>query len=136
MLEGGVPNDGGVAHAQVGWAGPAPQPTGSLCIAGSTPMTGPWEPDEALAAFAQLDHDRVARRGYPEAVYCEGKTPAQLAAIATVVGDRGQPTLFTRAGAAHARAVLDRLPDARHHEDARLVAWPAEPPAPSGGLVT
>jgi len=99
-------------------------------------MTGPWEPDEALAAFAQLDHDRVARRGYPEAVYCEGKTPAQLAAIATVVGDRGQPTLFTRAGAAHARAVLDRLPDARYHEDARLVAWPAEPPVPSGGLVT
>jgi len=98
-------------------------------------MTAPWEPDEALAAFAELDYDRAARRGYPEAVYCEGKTSAQLAAIATAVGDRGQPTLFTRAGAAQARAVLDRLPDARHHEDARLVAWPADPPASSGGLV-
>ena len=67
-------------------------------------------PDDA---FADLDLDRTARRGYPEAVYCEGKTPEQVAAIAAAV--RARPdvvTLFTRAGPAHAKAVLSELPDA------------------------
>ena len=28
--------------------------------------------------FADLDLDRAQRRGYPEAVFCPGKTPAQV----------------------------------------------------------
>ena len=31
--------------------------------------------------FAHLDVDRARRRGYPEAIYCEGKTPEQVGAI-------------------------------------------------------
>jgi hypothetical protein len=31
--------------------------------------------------------------------------------------------------------VLSRLPDAAHDDLARLVAWPAEPPTPTGGRV-
>lgn len=88
-----------------------------------------------------LDHARAARRGYPEAVYCEGKTPAQVAAIAAAFRERatasGPPpaTLFTRAGPAHAAAILGALPDAAYDEVARLLAWPPDPPAPTGGLV-
>jgi pyridinium-3,5-biscarboxylic acid mononucleotide synthase len=92
-------------------------------------------PDE-LAAFADLDLGRTARRGYPEAVYCAGKSAEQVAGIAAAV--RARPdvvTLFTRAGAEHAAAVLRELPDARHDPDAGLLAWPPEPPAPVGGLV-
>ena len=89
-----------------------------------------------LDDIAHLDLDRTARRGYPEAVYCEGKTAAQVAAIAAAVGERPDVvTLFTRAGPEHAAAVLDALPDAHHDPGARLLAWPAEPPEPSGGLV-
>jgi NCAIR mutase (PurE)-related protein len=99
-------------------------------------MTDPWQPPAELAAFARLDHDRAARRGYPEAVYGEGKTPGQLASIAASVRDRGDATLFTRLTAAQAAAVLAELPDARYDADARLLAWPAEPPPPTGGLVT
>lgn len=95
-------------------------------------------PDDAdsLAAFADLDLGRTARRGYPEAVYCAGKTPEQVGAIAAAV--RARPdivTLFTRAGPAHAKAVLIELPDAHHDTDAALLAWPPAAPAPSGGLV-
>lgn len=89
-----------------------------------------------LANFATLDHDRVRRRGYPEAVYCAGKSFEQLAAIAAAVRDRPQVTLFTRADPQQAEAVLAQLPTAFHDVDARLLAWPPEPPAPSGGLVT
>jgi len=88
-----------------------------------------------MAAFIELDHDRARRRGYPEAVYCEGKTPGQVGAVAGAIKASGTTTLFTRAGPAHVKAVLSVLPDARHDEDARILAWPPEPPAPRGGRV-
>ena len=77
-------------------------------------MTEPWQPDEAMTAFIELDHDRARRRGYPEAVYCEGKTPGQVSAVAEAIKASGTTTLFTREGPAHAEAVLSVLPDARH----------------------
>jgi pyridinium-3,5-biscarboxylic acid mononucleotide synthase len=98
-------------------------------------VTEPWQPDEAMAAFIELDHDRSRRRGYPEAVYCEGKTPRQVGAIARAIKASGTTTLFTRAGPAHTEAVLSVLPDARYDEDARILAWPPEPPVPHGGRV-
>ena len=98
-------------------------------------MSEPWQPDEAMAAFIELDHDRARRRGYPEAVYCEGKTPSQVSAAAQAIKESGATTLFTRAGPAHAKAILTVLPDARYDEDARILAWPPEPPAPNGGRV-
>jgi NCAIR mutase (PurE)-related protein len=89
-----------------------------------------------LEDVANLDLDRTQRRGYPEAVYCAGKTTEQVARIAAAVGRRPDvTTLFTRAAPEHAAAVLQQLPDARHHEEAGLLAWPPEPPAPTGGLV-
>lgn len=83
----------------------------------------------------ELDVERLARRGYPEAVYCEGKTPQQVGAIAQRLRDEPGVALFTRADADHAAAVLAVLPDAAHDATARLVAWPPTPPPPSGGLV-
>ncbi|NHC46714.1 nickel pincer cofactor biosynthesis protein LarB [Motilibacter aurantiacus] len=88
-----------------------------------------------LSAFADLDYDRARRRGYAEAVFCEGKTPEQVRAIAAALREREVPTLFTRASEGHARAVRQELPDAAHDPEARLLAWPSEPPEPSGGLV-
>ncbi|MCK6209491.1 nickel pincer cofactor biosynthesis protein LarB [Georgenia sp. EYE_87] len=100
-------------------------------------------PDLAVDGVAELDHDRARRRGYPEAVFCEGKSPAQLRAIATALlerhgenpADDAPRTLFTRADAERAQAVLDVLPDALHEPEARLLAWPPIPPEPTGGLV-
>jgi NCAIR mutase (PurE)-related protein len=97
-----------------------------------------WRPPQALAEIADLDADRARRRGYPEAVYCEGKSADHVRTIARALrerGDPGGPTLFTRAEPEHVAAVLAELPDARHEPRARLLAWPPEPPEPSGGLV-
>ncbi len=89
-----------------------------------------------LASFADLDLGRTARRGYPEAVYCEGKTPEQVAAIAAAVRARpGIVTLFTRADPEHVKAILNELPDAFLDTDAALLAWPPLPPEAAGGLV-
>lgn len=104
-------------------------------------------PDQTIYsdAVAWLDHDRATRRGYPEAVYCEGKSPAQLAHIAARVRQFAQedaaagratpPTLFTRVSAEGATAILLELPDALHDAEARLVAWPPTAPSPAGELV-
>nr|WP_204920411.1 nickel pincer cofactor biosynthesis protein LarB [Microlunatus panaciterrae] len=101
-----------------------------------------WQPPVELEALAHLDHDRALRRGYPEAIYCEYKSIVQIRAIAAAVRDRAHeqsgvisPVLFTRASAEQAEAVLAELPDAVHHEDAKLVVWPTTPPEPTGGLV-
>lgn len=76
---------------------------------------------------------RAGRRGYGEAVFCEGKTSEQVRAIVTEIGGRGIRTLFTRAATEHAAAVLVALPDAAHARDCRLLAWPPAPPEPAGG---
>mmetsp|Transcript_16782 Transcript_16782/g.26046 ORF Transcript_16782/g.26046 Transcript_16782/m.26046 type:complete len:317 (+) Transcript_16782:37-987(+) len=38
-------------------------------------------PDDALESFANLDHSRAKRTGFPEAIFAQGKTPHQIAAI-------------------------------------------------------
>jgi pyridinium-3,5-biscarboxylic acid mononucleotide synthase len=98
-------------------------------------MVEPGNPTRALDAFADLDHDRASRRGYPEAIYCTGKTPEQVGMIAAAVRDQPHVTLFTRANKDHAAAVLAELPGAFHDQQANLLAWPAQPPLATGGLV-
>lgn len=93
-------------------------------------------PDVDLEGIAELDLDRTARRGYPEAVFCAGKTPGQVGRIASAVAGRADlTTLFTRAAPEHAAAVLAVLPDAFHDAGAGLLAWPPAVPDPTGGLV-
>ena len=94
-------------------------------------MTESPSPGPSIEAFAELDHDRTARRGYPEAIYCEGKTPEQVAMIAAAVRDQPHVTLFTRASKQHAAAI----PEAFHDQEAGLLAWPPSPPSTTGGLV-
>jgi len=102
----------------------------------------PVDGHSGLAQIAELDHDRATRRGYPEAVYCEGKTPDQVRAIAVALRERAEASggpaavaLFTRATDHHAQAALAELPGARWDPSARLLAWPPDPPAPTGGRV-
>lgn len=94
-----------------------------------------WQPPAELLQVADLDFDREARRGYPEAVYCESKSPEQLRVIAGALRERRSRALFTRADAERAAAIVAELPDAGHDPECGLLWWPAEPPAPSGGLV-
>src|SRR5262245_48887335 len=54
------------------------------------------QPFEDLG-FARVDHHRAIRQGFPEVILGLGKTPAQIAAIARPIVERGQPLLVTRA---------------------------------------
>lgn len=88
------------------------------------------------AGFAELDLERNTRRGYPEAVYCAGKTPDQVRRIALEISSRPDlTTLFTRADAGHAAAIHEALPEAYWDPESGLLAWPAAFPPSTGGLV-
>jgi NCAIR mutase (PurE)-related protein len=88
-----------------------------------------------LDQVAQLDLGRLERRGYPEAVFCEGKTADQVARIAAALAEQSQVSLFTRVREEHVQAIHEVLPDAAYDVAARLVAWPPNPPEPTGGTV-
>jgi NCAIR mutase (PurE)-related protein len=70
---------------------------------------------------ARIDHHRELRTGFPEVVFCQGKSPSQVRAIAREVLEKGQVLLGTRASAAHFQVVAQIAPDARFFEDARIL---------------
>ncbi|MDW8107194.1 MAG: nickel pincer cofactor biosynthesis protein LarB [Armatimonadota bacterium] len=79
--------------------------------------------------FAQIDHHRALRKGFPEVVFCQSKTPEQVAEIVSQLAKRGR-VLATRATEAHYEAVHARLPEAVYHPQARAITIGTPPPAP------
>ena len=86
--------------------------------------------------FAKIDTHRDLRTGFPEVVFCEGKTPEQLAAVAGAIAARGGLLMATRADAAAFDAIREAVPDAAYHEKARIVtAGPAREKGGGGSIL-
>src|ERR1044071_1118073 len=71
--------------------------------------------------FARVDTHRELRQGFPEVILGLGKTPAQIAAIAHRIVERGRPLLVTRAQPEAFEAVREVAPAATYHADARAI---------------
>ncbi|MBI5844988.1 MAG: nickel pincer cofactor biosynthesis protein LarB [Deltaproteobacteria bacterium] len=71
--------------------------------------------------FACLDHHRSLRKGFPEVIYGEGKTVAQVIGIMERMEAHGDVILATRLSPEKGLAVIERFPLAVYHEDARMV---------------
>src|SRR5262245_36796271 len=71
--------------------------------------------------FARVDTHRELRQGFPEVILGLGKTPTQIAAIASRIIERGQPLLITRAGPDAFDAVRQAAPSTTYHEQARAI---------------
>lgn len=82
--------------------------------------------------FARVDHHRQLRQGFPEVIFCQGKTPEQAAAIAESIAGSEGGVLASRADAAHFEAIRKRLPDAVYHDTARIVTVERRPLPRSG----
>ena len=70
---------------------------------------------------AVLDHDRAARTGVPEVVFCQGKTTHQVVDIVARVVEHEGRVLATRASPETAEAVLRSFPDGLYHSLARII---------------
>jgi len=77
--------------------------------------------------FAVVDHQRESRCGFPEVIFCPGKEPAQVLEIARTILERSSRVVMTRVEADQVAAVQAGLPEARHHERARMLVVDREP---------
>jgi NCAIR mutase (PurE)-related protein len=71
--------------------------------------------------FAKVDHHRALRCGFPEVIYCEGKTVEQVVAIVEARVQRGGNVLATRASREMFEAVHERFPTAAYNPTARTI---------------
>jgi pyridinium-3,5-biscarboxylic acid mononucleotide synthase len=77
--------------------------------------------------FAKVDHHRALRGGAPEAVFCQGKTPAQVVAILERLIAHHPNVLATRARPEVTAAVAAAgLPHTYHSEASVIVARPEQ----------
>lgn len=77
--------------------------------------------------FATLDNARGSRQGFPEVIYCAGKTPEQSAQIFLALSQRNGNVLATRANKDHFEAIKALVTDAEYNEMARTVTIERSP---------
>ena len=73
--------------------------------------------------FAHVDHHRQMRRGFPEVIFCPGKTTEQIIRIFESLAERGNNVLATRAtpDVFETLAATGKFPEARYDELARTI---------------
>jgi hypothetical protein len=73
--------------------------------------------------FARIDHHRHIRQGFPEVIYCPGKTTEQIVKIFSALASKGNNVLATRAGEGVFEAITKsgRFPTARYEKSARAI---------------
>lgn len=98
-----------------------------------------WQPLEEVGTgdtpFARVDHHRSLRQGFPEVVYCAGKTLEQVLEICRRLAARDGGFLATRADADVRNALARAFPRAAISEVGRIVHLSREPVVPAPGLV-
>jgi len=78
--------------------------------------------------FARIDHHREIRTGYPEIVYCAGKTVDQVREIFRVMSEHENNIFGTRADEKMFEAVKSILPGAKYYKEARIISLQKKEP--------
>jgi pyridinium-3,5-biscarboxylic acid mononucleotide synthase len=71
--------------------------------------------------FARIDHHRPLRQGFPEVIWGEGKTAAQIAAIIKTMHAKKCPVLATRVDAKKAAQIKKSFPKATYYPQSRVL---------------
>jgi len=85
--------------------------------------------------FARLDSHRSLRRGFPEVIFCPGKTTEQIVCIVKRIREREGRVLAARAEPEVAEAVQQAFPEATYHTAARMLVVGEAAPRNSRGTV-
>ncbi len=73
--------------------------------------------------YASVDHHRALRLGFPEVIFGEGKTAAQILGIFGSLKARQKTVLITRVDEAKAATLLAEAPELQHNPTARTLHW-------------
>lgn len=91
---------------------------------------------EKNIGFARLDTDRLRRRGFPEVIFGQSKTPGQLVKIVAALAGAGQNCLATRVSKEQYAVVKAEFPATQYHEASRVMTLDVTPrPRPTGCVV-
>ncbi len=71
--------------------------------------------------FAKVDTHRAIRCGFPEVIFCAGKTPDQVLKIASQIIKNGADLLATRANEEIYKSVAGKFENARYNEKAGTI---------------
>src|SRR5579884_3881343 len=93
------------------------------------------EPPVADIGFAQVDLHRRQRCGFPEVIFCQGKTPAWVEGVVRQLVAAGQDCLATRVSDEQAAYLAEHFPHAEQDRVGRTFWLPAGPAAPPQGRV-
>lgn len=85
--------------------------------------------------FAKIDHHRQLRCGFPEVIYCAGKTVAQVVTIFSTLAAKGSDVLATRATAAMYREVAKTMPSVHYHDVAGVITLKQQNKHPVGHIL-
>lgn len=72
--------------------------------------------------FANIDNHRALRTGFPEVIFCQGKTPEQIRDIMAELVKKGGNIMGTRATYEDYEVVKEALPNAVYYDLARIIA--------------
>jgi hypothetical protein len=78
--------------------------------------------------FARIDHHREMRTGYPEIIYCAGKSIEQVREIFVVMSEKENNVIGTRANTEMYEAVRGILSDAVYYPIARIISLQKKKP--------
>ena len=105
--------------------------------AGDTPVDDAMESLKTLPfedlGFAKLDHHRALRNGFPEVIYCPGKTTDHILKILDRLTNQSSKVLASRASAEVAEAVIKQFPNAVYHDLPRMLVVPGNIDAGAAG---
>lgn len=95
----------------------------------------PDTPEFVNHGFARVDTDRKRRRGFPEVIYCEGKTPQEILVIASTILKQDGVVLGTRASKEQFDFLAPEFPNARYFERGRCIVIEEIPLPKNDGAV-
>jgi NCAIR mutase (PurE)-related protein len=82
--------------------------------------------------FARIDHHRSLRKGFPEVIWGEGKTPGQVLSIMKELKRKGQNILITRVEEKKAKAVQKVFLKSRYYPRSKVLTYLTHPVKPEG----
>lgn len=71
--------------------------------------------------FAKIDNHRMMRKGFPETIYCKGKTDSQIIKILEIMVKRNHNILATKAEKKIFNVVKKKFPDTEYNELAKTI---------------
>jgi pyridinium-3,5-biscarboxylic acid mononucleotide synthase len=71
--------------------------------------------------YAKIDYHRCIRQGFPEVIFCQGKTVGQIQGIVEGMAEKHFNILATRADPHIFKGIQEVVPECRYHELARMV---------------